>query len=78
MSKQGLALSLVNEFLQKKVGMFVQDLPDFDWYNWVEDDMTNEQVKELVADIVWEMLDNSGMNRDTVNSICYPDEYEEE
>ena len=78
MSKQGLAFSLVNEFLQKKVGIFVQDLPDFDWYNWVEDDMTNEQVKELVPDIVWEMLDNSGMNRDTVNSICYPDEYEEE
>ena len=78
MSKQGLAFSLVNEFLQKKVGIHVQDLPDFDWYNWVEDDMTNEQVKELVPDIVWEMLDNSGMDRDYVNSICYPDEYEEE
>ena len=78
MSKQGLAFSLVNEFLQKKVGIFVQDLPDFDWYNWVEDDMTNEQVKELVPDIVWEMLDNNGMNRDAVNRICYPDEYEEE
>ena len=78
MSKQGLAFSLVNEFLQKKAGMFVQDLPDFDWYNWVEDDMTNEQVKELVPEIVWEMLDNSGMDRDTVDRICYPDEYEEE
>ena len=78
MSKQGLAFSLVNEFLQKKVGIFVQDLPDFDWYNWVEDDMTNEEVKELVPEIVWEMLDNSGIDRDTVNSICYPDEYEEE
>ena len=78
MSKQGMAFNLVDEFLQKKVGIFVQDLPDFDWYNWIEDDMSDEQVKELVPDIVWEMLDNSGMDRDEVNSICYPDEYEEE
>ena len=74
MSKQGLAFSLVNEFLQKKVGMFVQDLPDFDWYNWIEDDMSDEQVKQLVPDIVWEMLDNSGMDRDEVDRICYGEE----
>ena len=74
MSKQGLAFSLVNEFLQKKVGIFVQDLPDFDWYNWIEDDMSDEQVKELVPDIVWEMLDNSGMDRDEVDRICYGEE----
>ena len=74
MSKQGMAFSLVNEFLQKKVGIFVQDLPDFDWYNWIEDDMSDEQVKELVPDIVWEMLDNSGMDRDEVDRICYGEE----
>ena len=74
MSKQGLAFSLVNEFLQKKVGIFVQDLPDFDWYNWIEDDMSDEQVKQLVPDIVWEMLDNSGMDRDEVDRICYGEE----
>ena len=78
MSKQGLAFSLVNEFLQKKASICVQDLPDFDWYNWVEDDMSDEQVKELVPEMVWEMLDNSGMDRDEVDRICYPDEYEEE
>ena len=74
MSKQGLAFSLVNEFLQNKVGIFVQDLPDFDWYNWIEDDMSDEQVKQLVPDIVWEMLDNSGMDRDEVDRICYGEE----
>lgn len=74
MSKQGLAFSLVNEFLQKKVGIFVQDLPDFDWYNWIEDDMSDEQVKQLVPDIAWEMLDNSGMDRDEVDRICYGEE----
>ena len=74
MSKQGMAFSLVNEFLQNKVGIFVQDLPDFDWYNWIEDDMSDEQVKQLVPDIVWEMLDNSGMDRDEVDRICYGEE----
>ena len=71
MSKQGLAFSLVNEFLQKKVGMHVQDLPDFDWYNWVEDDMTNEQINELIPDMAWDILDNAGMDRDTVDNLCY-------
>ena len=74
MSKQGMAFNLVDEFLQKKVGIFVQDLPDFDWYNWIEDDMSDEQVKQLVPDIVWEMLDNSGMDRDEVYRICYGEE----
>ena len=74
MSKQGMAFNLVDEFLQKKVGIFVQDLPDFDWYNWIEDDMSDEQVKQLVPDIVWEMLDNSGMDRDEVDRICYGEE----
>lgn len=74
MSKQGMAFNLVDEFLQKKVGIFVQDLPDFDWYNWIEDDMSDEQVKQLVPDIAWEMLDNSGMDRDEVDRICYGEE----
>jgi hypothetical protein len=71
MSKQGYAWSKLNEFLVKKTGMFMQDLPDFDIHSWVEDDMTNEQVDELVPDMAWDILDNSGMDRDTVDSICY-------
>ena len=77
MSKQGLAFSLVNEFLQKKVGIFVQDLPDFDWYNWIEDDMSEEDVNELVPDMAWDKLDNAGMDRDTVNKICYGEDCDE-
>tara|TARA_Y100001938_G_C7958096_1_gene362818 strand:- start:143 stop:364 length:222 start_codon:yes stop_codon:yes gene_type:complete len=71
MSKQGYAWSKLNEFLVKKTGMFMQDLPDFDIHSWVEDDMTNEQVDELVPDMAWDILDNSGMDRDTVDNICY-------
>jgi hypothetical protein len=71
MSKQGYAWSKLNEFLVKKTGMFMKDLPDFDIHSWVEDDMTNEQVDELVPDMAWDILDNSGMDRDTVDNICY-------
>ncbi len=71
MSKQGYAWSKLNEFLVKKTGMFMQDLPDFDIHSWIEDDMTNEQVDELVPDMAWDILDNSGMDRDTVDNICY-------
>ena len=71
MSKQGYAWSKLNEFLVKKTGMFMKDLPDFDIYGWIEDDMTNEQVNELVPDMAWDILDSLGMDRDTVDNICY-------
>ena len=56
-------------------GLSIHDLPDtvcFD--DWVSDDWDDDQIKSVAPDIVWEMLDNSGMDRDLVNSICYPDE----
>ena len=71
MSKQGYAWSKLNEFIRKSTGIFMQDLPDFDIYNWVEDDMTNEQINKLIPDMAWDILDNAGMDRDTVDSICY-------
>ena len=71
MSKQGYAWSKLNEFLAKKTGIFMKDLPDFDIHGWIEDDMTNEQVDELVPDMAWDILDSSGMDRDTVDNICY-------
>ena len=59
--------------LLNKHGINLFDLPDFDWMNWVEEDMTEKHIKSIVPDIAWEMLDNSGMDRDLVNNICYPE-----
>jgi len=59
--------------LLNKHGINLFDLPDFDWFNWIEEDMTEKHIKSIIPDIAWEILDNSGMNRDLVNSICYPE-----
>ena len=77
MSKQGYAWSKLNEFLSKNAGMFMQDLPDFDIHNWIEDDMSEDDVNELVPDMAWDILDNAGMDRDTVNKICYGEDCDE-
>ena len=71
MSKQGLAWSKLNEFISKSTGTRMIDYPDFDIHNWIEDDMTEEEVNSLIPDMAWELLDNAGMDRDTVDSICY-------
>ena len=57
-----------------KCGLSLLDLPDsvcFD--DFVNDDMTPEEVKEIAPDIAWEILDNADMDRDLVDSICYPE-----
>ena len=77
MSKQGLAWSKLNEFISKNTGMYMQDLPDFDIHNWVEDDMTETEIDGIVPDIAWEILESSGMNRGAVNRICYGEDCDE-
>ena len=77
MSKQGLAWSKLNEFISKNTGMHMQDLPDFDIYNWVEDDMTEKEIEGIVPDMAWEVLDNAGMDRKTVNILCYGEDCDE-
>lgn len=74
MSAQGLAWSKLNEFVSKKTGLYLQDLPDFDIYNWVEDDMTGKEIEDIVPDMAWDLLDNAGMDRKTINLICYDEE----
>ena len=55
-------------------GLSVGFLPDSVCFDeWVEDDMTDKEIKEIAPDICWEILDNADMERDLVNSICYPD-----
>ena len=57
-----------------KAGLSLFDLPYtvcFD--DWVDDDFTDKEIKDIAPDICWEILDNADMDRDLVNSICYPE-----
>ena len=47
MSKQGLAWSKLNEFINKGTGLFLKDLPDFDIHSWVEDDFTEKEIDRM-------------------------------
>ena len=77
MSKQGLAWTKLNEFINKNAGLFLKDLPDFDINNWVEDDFTEKEIDNIIPDMAWEVLDNAGMDRKTVNTICYGEDCDE-
>ena len=78
MSKQGLARTKVNRFIQSNVGVSINDLPDTVVFSdWIDDDMTESEIDNIVPDMVWEILDNSGMNRDAVNRICYGEDCDE-
>ena len=58
-----------------KAGFSLSDLPDTVCFDeWVDDDATDEEINQLAPDICWEVLDNADMDRDLVNSICYPGE----
>ena len=78
MSKQGLAWSKVNEFISNKAGMFLKDLPDRVCIeDWVDDAMTEKDIDSIVPDIAWEILESSGMDRKTVNILCYGEDCDE-
>ena len=77
MSKQGLAWSKLNEFINKGTGLFLNDLPDFSIHDWVEDDMTEKEIEGIIPDMACDVLDNAGMDRKTVNTICYGEDCDE-
>ena len=77
MSKQGLAWTKLNEFINKNAGLFLKDLPDFDINNWVEDDFTEKEIDSIIPDMAWDLLDNAGMSRSAVNMICYGEDCDE-
>ena len=78
MSKQRLARTKVNSFIQSNVGVSINDLPDTVVFSdWIDDDMTESEIDNIVPDMVWEILDNSGMNRDAVDRICYGEDCDE-
>ena len=72
MSKVSYAQHKVGQFIMSKIGINFLELPDSATISdWVEEDMSEKQVDDIIPDLAWEILDNSGMDRDTVDDICY-------
>ena len=72
MSKVSYAQHKVGQFIMSKTGINFLELPDTATISdWVEEDMSEKQVDDIIPDLAWEILDNSGMDRDTVDNICY-------
>ena len=79
MTSKMYARNQVGQFIMSRTGISFMEFPDSSTVeDWVEDDMTEKQVDEIIPDLAWEILDNSGMDRDTVDKLCYPEEYEDE
>ena len=72
MSRVSYAQHKVGQFIMSKTGINFLELPDSATISdWIEEDMSEKQVDDIVPDLAWEILDNSGMDRDTVDNICY-------
>ena len=72
MSRVSYAQHKVGQFIMSKTGISFLELPDSATISdWVEEDMSEKQVDDIIPDLAWEILDNSGMDRDTVDDICY-------
>mgnify|MGYP003114142224 FL=1 len=72
MSNTMIAAHKVGQFIMSRTGINFLEFPDTVVVSdWVDDDMTEKDIDEIVPDIAWEILDNSGMDRDAVDNICY-------
>ena len=79
MTSKMYARNQVGQFIMSRTGVSFMEFPDSSTVeDWIDDDMTEKQVDEIIPDLAWEILDNSGMDRDTVDKLCYPEEYEDE
>lgn len=74
MSKQGLAWTKLNDYVSSKTGMHLHDFSDIDMYMWIDDDMTEKEIDDLIPDMAWDLLDNNGMDRDTLDELIYGEE----
>ena len=79
MTSKMYARNQVGQFIMSRTGISFMEFPDSSTVeDWIDDDMTEKQVDEIIPDLAWEILDNSGMDRDTVDKLCYPEEYEDD
>ena len=66
----------LDKWLVANTGISLLDYPDNVCFSdWIDDDITEKGIDDIIPDLAWEVLDLSGMNRDTVNKLCYPNEY---
>ena len=79
MSNKMYARHKVGQFIMNKTGISFMELPDNNTVDdWVEEDMDTDDIDSIIPDLAWEILDLSGMNRDTVDKLCYPENFEDE
>ena len=72
MSNTMMAAHKVGQFIMNKTGVNFLEFPDtVAVSDWVDDEMTEKEIDEIVPDIAWEILWNSGMDSDTVDNLCY-------
>jgi hypothetical protein len=72
MNNTMMAAHKVGQFIMGKTGINFLEFPDTGIVgDWVDDDMTEKEIDEVVPDIAWEILDGMGMDRDAVDNICY-------
>ena len=67
----------VGQFIMNKTGMSFMELPDSNTVDdWIEEDMDTEYIDSIIPDLVWEILDDAGMDRATIDILCYPPDWE--
>ena len=72
MNNTMMAAHKVGQFIMNKTAISFLEFPDtVAVSDWIDDEMTEKDIDEIVPDIAWEILDNSGMDRDTVDNLCY-------
>ena len=68
----------LDKWLVANTGISLLDYPDNVCFSdWIDDDMTEKDIDGIVPDIAWEILDNAGMDRKTVNTLCYGEDCDE-
>ena len=60
-------ISLVDGFVQKKIGVSIHDLPDFCFVNYFEEDFTTDEARDAAEDCASELISWAGgyMSTDT-------------
>ena len=54
--------------------MHLHDFSDIDMYMWIDDDMTEKEIDDLIPEMAWDLLDNNGMDRDKLDELIYGEE----
>jgi len=55
-----------------RIGLSWDDLPDTNSiHDWICEDMTDKEIKNIAKDCCWDRLYDAGMSRDTVTDLIY-------